>query len=305
MKALAPGKIVVSGAHAVLEGAPAIVSAVSRYVLADATRPASFVTPEVQAALGPSPAPWFDASALRGDGHKLGLGSSAAILVASLAALRLRAGAAEPAELRAAVFEPALNAHAAAQGGGSGVDVAASVHGGTLVARPSAAGLDLERIDLPASIHLELWASGQSASTPNLLAAVRELRQRSSERYRVLLGAQADAAEAAARAVFDASANGLIDALTEQHECLHQLGEAAGVPIVTQEMRALHQLAHRAGAVVLPGGAGGGDVALYAGLNPPTTPLLQQASTLGYQRLNDTTLSAPGVHAAPQPMVAG
>ena len=39
-RARAPGKVVLSGAYAVLAGAPAIVSAVSRYVTADTSRPA-------------------------------------------------------------------------------------------------------------------------------------------------------------------------------------------------------------------------------------------------------------------------
>ena len=85
MKARAPGKLVLSGAYAVLEGAPAIVTAVDRYVTADPARRAELVTPEVSVALGAEHAPWFDASELREDGEKLGLGSSAAIVVASLA----------------------------------------------------------------------------------------------------------------------------------------------------------------------------------------------------------------------------
>jgi phosphomevalonate kinase len=282
-----------------------MVSAVSRYVLADAARPASFVTPEVRAALGDSPAPWFDATALRGASHKLGLGSSAAILVASLAALRLRAGPAEPAELCAAVLEPALSAHAAAQGGGSGIDVAASAYGGTLLARLRAGHLQVERTKLPDQVHLELWACQEAASTPELLAAVRELRRRSSAQHRALLAAHADAAEAAARAVLDGSAERLVGALSEQHDCLRRLGEAARVPIVTGQVRELHQVAQSAEAVVLPGGAGGGDVALYAGPKPPTGLLLRRVAQLGYLRLDDTTLSARGVHAAPGPLDAG
>jgi phosphomevalonate kinase len=35
MKARAPGKIVISGAYAVLEGAPSVVTAADRYVTAD------------------------------------------------------------------------------------------------------------------------------------------------------------------------------------------------------------------------------------------------------------------------------
>ena len=91
MRARAPGKVVISGAYAVLEGAPAIVASVDRYALADTALSSNFVTEEVREALGDGPAPWIDASALREGGRKLGLGSSAAILVASLAALELGA----------------------------------------------------------------------------------------------------------------------------------------------------------------------------------------------------------------------
>src|SRR5688572_33181913 len=93
MIARAPGKLVLSGAYSVLEGAPALVAAVDRYALADEAREAPLITAEVRAAIAAGyliEAPWFDASALRADaaagGRKLGLGSSAAILVASLAA---------------------------------------------------------------------------------------------------------------------------------------------------------------------------------------------------------------------------
>src|SRR5262245_49593809 len=136
MNARAPGKVVLSGAYAVLEGAPAIVAAVDRYVVADASRHASFVTREVQAAIDAgdlSFAPWFDASALRatddsGHSRKLGLGSSAAILVAFLAAV-LGASACEGAALEA-LSERAARAHRLAQAGGSGIDVTASAMGG-------------------------------------------------------------------------------------------------------------------------------------------------------------------------------
>src|SRR5262245_37809403 len=136
MIARAPGKVVISGAYAVLEGAPAIVAAVDRYVTADARRTADAVTPEVRAALGNRDAPAFDARALRRGDNKLGLGSSAAILVASLGAVALRdLGPLSDDALAAQVFEPALAAHRAAQGGGSGIDVAASTYGGVLIAQ--------------------------------------------------------------------------------------------------------------------------------------------------------------------------
>ena len=49
-RARAPGKLVLSGAYAVLSGAPALVAAVDRYVVADSARPTLFDAPEVRAA---------------------------------------------------------------------------------------------------------------------------------------------------------------------------------------------------------------------------------------------------------------
>src|SRR5690606_33179773 len=160
----APGKLVLSGAYSVLEGAPAIVAAVDRYATADGTRPAGFVADEMRAAMQP-PYPLIDASALREEGRKLGLGSSAALLVAALSAtgefdLDRRSE-------RYRLFERALAAHRRAQGGGSGIDVAASTFGGTLQYQLPAplrtlAGHGSPRITplpLPSNLHVEVWQS--------------------------------------------------------------------------------------------------------------------------------------------------
>lgn len=297
MKARAPGKLVVSGAYAVLWGAPAIVSAVDRYALADSTRPADFVTPEVRAALGDRPAPWFDASSLRGEHGKLGLGSSAAILVASLAALELAAGTpAEDSELARAVLEPALRAHANAQGGGSGVDVAASVLGRTLIARRRSGTLETERAALPRSLVIEVWAGGAPTSTASFVAKVTELATRDPAIFAAQMDALELHAEGAVRALHDADAPRFLQHLASQRVGLAGLGHAAGVPIVTREVEQLAELAEREGAVVVPSGAGGGDVALYVGATPPSAALCHLRDRLGHQPLA-LSLDARGVHA--------
>ena len=62
MKTFAPGKLVLTGAYAVLEGAPAVSVAVSRGALVDSERIALAATIEVAAALGEgAPAPHADA----------------------------------------------------------------------------------------------------------------------------------------------------------------------------------------------------------------------------------------------------
>jgi phosphomevalonate kinase len=294
-RARAPGKVVLSGAYAVLSGAPAIVSAVSRYVSADTSRVADFVTDEVRAALSPEQvAPWFDASALRHEGRKLGLGSSAAILAASLFALEAAAApAADEAAVRQRVFERAVSAHRAAQGGGSGVDVAASTFGGTLVYRLSAGGPELSPVELTPELTFEVWICPSSASTRELIAAVARLALSAPSEHASWLSAQSLGAVAAAESIERKDPAGLLGALSAQFRALSGLGRAAGAPIVTPELAELAPLAEKEGGVLLPAGAGGGDIALFAG-TAPSSPPLRAALENRAHRLLRTTLSAPG-----------
>jgi phosphomevalonate kinase len=288
MIAWAPGKAVISGAYSVLEGAPAIVCAVDRYVRVDGSKPASFVTDEVRQAIEAGFldfAPDFDASALRratpdGGSRKLGLGSSAAILAASIAA-RFQAGADE-VELRKHVLEAALAAHRSAQGGGSGIDVAASVHGGFVLCRKSESGLVVEPHAMPPDLCIEVFASEQAASTPSFLAHVRAFRDRTPLDYAAVLRDASDAAESAARAVDGASFIAAIDA---QAHALGELGRRTGVDIVTDTVARLATHARNEGGLFAPSGAGGGDIALFLGVRPSSKQLRALAESLGLEHL--------------------
>jgi phosphomevalonate kinase len=285
VKARAPGKVVISGAYAVLEGAPAIVSAVDRYAVADSSRQAEQPTPEVRAALGAGAAPWFDASALFEQGNKLGLGASAAILVASLAALE--GDAIEDQALASAILPRAFVAHRQAQLGGSGIDVLASARGGTRLCRLDGQELVDEEVRLP-DVQIQIWSSGQPASTAALLERVRSLGK-------ARLEAQARASQLAADAVKRQDASGFVRALQAQRRALAELGAAAGVPIVSAAVEELAALAGPEGASVIPSGAGGGDVALFVGRQPPSRALLARAAELGYRPLA-AAIGARGAH---------
>jgi phosphomevalonate kinase len=294
MRACAPGKLVLSGAYSVLEGAPAIVTAVDRYVCADSSRPARIVTPEVRAALPEAEVPDFDASALRDDGRKLGLGSSAAILVASLAAADTRHFDADH-ELRQAIFMSALAAHRQAQGGGSGIDVAASTWGGTQIARlSSTGGLELEPARLPPELVVEAWASQVSASTHELLGSVARWRERSPDEYVALMGVLRSAAERAAAALRSGQTPDLITELTQQRLGFSALGRAAGVAIVTPEVERLALATGPRAAAVLPSGAGGGDIVLWLADRASPPGFRDLAASLGHHQLS-LSLHARGV----------
>ena len=189
-----PGKLMLAGEYAVLTGAPAIVACVDRYVSVacepvagpagevalagfdggryaftvehgavrwasptDATRLVDAVMAEVP----PETAVRLvvDSSSFHEDGRKLGLGSSAAVAVALATAL---SGAANPVD----VLSQALAAHRAFQGGaGSGADVRAVAHGGTIAQVAGGTATAVERLEWPEGLAACAVVTGQSAST--------------------------------------------------------------------------------------------------------------------------------------------
>jgi mevalonate kinase len=88
-------------------------------------------------------------------------------------------------------------------------------------------------------------------------------------RYARLLGAQAEASEAAVQALLAGDAGGLLASLSAQGAALAALGDAAGAAIVTPALRSLRALSADAGAAVLPAGAGGGDVSWWVSRGAP------------------------------------
>jgi phosphomevalonate kinase len=170
--------------------------------------------------------------------------------------------------LREKLFLPALAAHRLAQGGGSGLDVACSCFGGTLAFYLGEHEPKIAPVRLPRGLTVEVWSSLVESSTKGLLARVRALRQNNAIQYRTAMDAQARAAEAALSACRADDASGFLAALDAQRRALSTLGSAASAPIVTAEVENLAQKAEKLGAVVLPSGAGGGDIAIYVGFAP-------------------------------------
>ncbi len=322
MKAQAPGKLVLSGCYSVLEGAPALVIAVDRYALAEVGRASGWVSAEVAEAVRRgllSQAPWVDAASLRvpvGEGsRKLGLGSSAAILVASIGAERLARGEDEEG-LGRRMLAAAIDVHQTAQGGGSGVDVAAACLGGVLRCqlgilgaavggeprlgaaapedRAPVGALMTASHQLPSSLCIEAYQCPTAAATAPMVAAVARLAKRRSATYRAIM---ADLGGGAQRAAEADEPGALVAALRDQIDGLAALGREARAPIVTHEMSRLDALARRDGACFAPSGAGGGDVALWVGVQPSPVSFRSEAERLGHALL-PLGLAARGVHRA-------
>jgi len=111
--------------------------------------------------------------------HTVGLGSSAAVTVATVKALlAFRGDQVGPEEL----FEHALSVVHGVQGRGSGTDLAASVYGGLIAYTVSPRQIS----PLPGLPAISLYYAGYKTKTPDVLARVAESTQAFPELYRSL-----------------------------------------------------------------------------------------------------------------------
>lgn len=269
--ASAPGKALLCGEYAVLEGAPAIVAAVDRRVEARWSDEDLPMPPEVVATLerarrrcGSVPGSLrIDAARLRRDRVKLGLGSSAAAAVAAAGAVFATNGQAlsDPAVVRR-VFECAFDGHAVVAPQGSGVDVAASAFGGFLRFLRDEGGIHAEPCGVPSDLVIHLVWTGHAARTSDLVARVRELEKREPRRFSASMDRLKELANEFANAFASADAEQVVRLAAAYAEAMASLGKAAGAPIVEARLDAARGLAARFSGSAKPCGAGGGDVAI-------------------------------------------
>ena len=235
----APGKLVLAGEYAVLEGAPAIVLAINSGVRCRVLEGSGIETPMGDTAfVSPALAEWaqhrryvFEAwnpPQLEAD-HKPGFGGSAAACVASVFA------AGRP-------LDEAFAIHHQVQGSGSGIDVAASIHGGTLWFRRG------EVQPLPPVYPLVIW-SGQSAKT-----GPRVKRFLSWPNRHGFVHASAELIDA-----FSSDPVGVTRAL---FRLLVDAAQQADIAYLTPNLIRISQLAEACGGAAKPSGAGGGDCAV-------------------------------------------
>jgi len=263
MIATAPGKVLWAGEYAILEGYPAVITAVDRRVVATLAPAPVELSPFLAAVRDRVPAAAaaraarivVDSSALAAGGHKLGLGSSAA---ATVAATALALGAIDD------VHAIAHAAHAAAQAPrgarGSGADIAASVFGGTLLLRREGDGpLAVTRLPDPGVAWGLVW-TGIPADTPSLVARTRAFRDRDPGGYDEAMAALGAAADALRAALVDPDAT--VGAVRRGAAALSDLADRSGAPLVPVSLRDLDARAARLGGAVKPTGAGGGDLLL-------------------------------------------
>jgi phosphomevalonate kinase len=277
MIATAPGKLILTGEYAVLDGAPSIVIAVDRRAVArhsgaplGSSPFLASVADEIAARRGVKDRATraaleisVDSAAFYEKLVKLGLGSSAAVTVAATAL-------ALDSTDRDEVLAVALAAHARAQGSrgarGSGADIAASVHGGTIVfTRAGEAAPRIERRRWPSSVAIVPFFTGVPADTAQLVTRVDAARQANRTAVDAALTAVADASRAACAAMTappDLAVVALIGAIALAALATDRLALATGISLVPDCVTAARATLARLGGTAKTTGAGGGDVGI-------------------------------------------
>jgi phosphomevalonate kinase len=305
--ASAPGKLMVSGEYAVLDGAVAIVASADvrvrvRWVDQEATLPpeAAATRELAERELGAVPG-WLalDAADLRKSGKKLGLGSSAAASAAVAGAFLATHGQdlSDPVVQQRA-FKLALAGHKAIAPEGSGADVAAASLGGFVrfrLAQGSTA--EARRVEFPAQVQSRVVWTGKEARTSEFIRAVRAFEARDGDGYTKLRGELHDQALRFADAIQNSNVPEIISATGAYGRAMGELGRAAGVAIVTDELAQIASLAGEHGGAAKPSGAGGGDVAIAFFPSEASARAFDDACRAAQLDLLDLRLGAPGVRA--------
>jgi len=235
-----------------------------------------------------------------GQRKKLGLGSSAAVIVALTGALLRLAG--ESTLARQDLIDICCEAHRRLQGGvGSGIDVATSVTGGTVAITTGqhpvthARMVQAQPVAWPQPLRLVAVWTGESAATPGMLAKLRAFGERNTRDHSghmQRLGAIAGQAVAAWKA---ANVAALLGAVATYETALRRLDGAAGIGIFSPVHERLHAIAQRHGAVYKPSGAGGGDFGIALTESGEVEQALRSDYAAAGYRTLDVGLCAPGL----------
>ena len=201
------------------------------------------------------------------EGSKLGLGSSAALMVALLGVVhRLMQRHSQTRELNASdAFQIAHSAHQASQGGvGSGLDIATSLTGGVIRFQAGA----ITPIAWPQELgHLFVYA-GVPASTTELVGRFNRWHNNGTPKALNQL-------KLAAFELADGAIN--IDNLQRYISALKSLDREAKIGIFSPEHDWVSQLAERIGVLYNPCGAGGGDLGIALSDRPTRLAQFRQA----------------------------
>ncbi|GAB3402138.1 phosphomevalonate kinase [Schumannella luteola] len=241
-------------------------------------------------------------------GRKFGLGSSAAVTVATVHALDRFYELGLTARER---FKLALLATIQVSPNASGGDVAASTFGGWIrYSAPNRAtlraqlddrplrevlsgdgweGFDVARLAPPHGLRLLVGWTGSPASTERLVGGVRRSRRDSGVDYPAFLLESRGCVDDLVTGLDDGDDDLTLDALRRARRLLQRLGAQSGTLIETDRLARLCDTAEAAGAAGKPSGAGGGDCGIV--LAPADADLTRMLRSWESHDIRHLTLS--------------
>lgn len=229
------------------------------------------------------------------DGKKYGLGSSAAVTVATVKALNefyhLKMSAPQ-------LYKLAAIAHLEVQGNGSLGDIAASVYGGWIAYRSfdkewlAAARqryslgellemewpqLQIELLTPPENLRLLVGWTGSPASTSQLVDKIALAKAQRRDDYAAFLADSERTIENLIAGFRAQSLHAIQQGINDNRRLLARLADFSGVEIETAPLRRLREIADDFGGAAKFSGAGGGDCGIVIiDRDKPVAPLLSR-----------------------------
>ncbi len=220
---------------------------------------------------------------VEGQRKKVGFGSSAAAVVAAVAALfRFYGREIESKEAEETIYKLATIAHFFAQGkAGSAFDVAASTFGGATVytrfdpgwlTKKMAAGenikavceevwpgFSVESLAVPEDFRLWVAWTGDSASTSAMIKQMAVFKETNPAEYAKIYSGVGSLVKQLIGEWKKGNRKEVVALLNKNQQLLAELSEKSGVSILTPQLQQLATIAQKAGAAGKLSGAGGGD----------------------------------------------
>ncbi len=195
-----------------------------------------------------------------GTHHKLGFGSSAATVVATIKAILAFHGFdITTQETLSRIFNLAVTAHNTAQTiTGSGFDIAAATYG-TTISYERTSSPRITPITLPKDLILLVGFSGTSASTSHLITAMQAYQEQDTATYHRICADINTCVIELEKNIANQNIAGILEAINHNQKLLAELAQSSGINLETPALTKLITIAQAHGAAAKFSGAGGGD----------------------------------------------
>jgi len=229
---------------------------------------------------------------IEGEMRKIGFGSSAASVVATVASiLALHGHDISKRTTKDVIYKLATMAHYFTQGKvGSAFDVAASTYGGVFVYKrfdpkwlekqiekgrdvksiveSEWPGFYVEELGIPKDFILEIGWTKESASTSDMVKHMQSFKNSHQEDYKRIYEDIGILVKDLIEYWKSKDREGILQTLRKNEDYLRELGEKSGVGIETDGLRQLSRIANNCGAAGKLSGAGGGDCGIAVMFDP-------------------------------------